>query len=313
MIEFGRLRALCAVASHGTVTAAAAALHCTPSAVSQHLGKLERETGTVLVEKDGRRLRLTSAGRVLVEHATRALTAVEEAEAALAAHHGSVSGTLTITSFPTACRGLLPGVLTRLAADHPALSTGLIEADRDTMIEALRRGTVDIAVLDEWPELPMMLPPELEHDVLGYDVADLVVPVGHPLAAGTGPVALADIQHERWIGSTPGTVCHEWLMRVLPRARPSLLVAEFETQLTLVAAGLGIALVPRLARTTLPHGTLSREVTPRPARRVLAAIRHAAAKRPAVAAALQALHDAWPAQPPTRVSGSARRTGRVRA
>ena len=297
MIELGRLRALCAVASHGTVTAAAAALHCTPSAVSQHLGKLERETGTVLVEKDGRGLRLTSAGRVLVEHAARALTAVEEAEAALAAHHGAVAGTMTIASFPTACRGLLPGVLTRLTVDHPTLSTGLIEADRDTMIEALRRGTVDVAVLDEWPELPVTFPPELEHEVLGHDVADLVVPAGHPLAAGTGPVALADIQHERWIGSTPGTVCHEWLVRVLPRARPNLLVAEFETQLTLVAAGLGVALVPRLARTALPPGTVARQVTPQASRRVLVATRRASSRRPAVAATIAAFHKTWAARP----------------
>jgi DNA-binding transcriptional LysR family regulator len=296
MIELGRLRALCAVASHGTVTAAAVALHCTPSAVSQHLGKLERETGTVLIEKSGRGLRLTSAGRLLVEHATKALTAVEEAEAALAAHHGSVAGPLTIASFPTACRGLLPGALTRLAADHPALSPGLIEADRDVMIEALHRGTVDVAVLDEWPELPVMLPPEFAHEVLGHDVADLVVPAGHPLATGTGPVALADIQHERWIGSTPGSVCHEWLVRVLPRTRPTLLVAEFETQLTLVASGLGVALVPRLARTVLPPGTAAREVTPAAHRRVLIATRQASTQRPAVVATLAALRTAWHAR-----------------
>jgi DNA-binding transcriptional LysR family regulator len=296
MIELGRLRALCAVASHGTVTAAAAALHCTPSAVSQHLGKLERETGTVLVEKDGRGLRLTSAGRVLVEHATRALTAVEEAEAALAAHHGAVAGSLTITSFPTACRGLLPAVLIRLAADHPRLSVGLIEADRDAMIEALRRGTVDVAVLDEWPELPVVLPPELGHEVLGNDVADLVVPAGHPLASGSSAVALAEVEHERWIGSTPGTVCHEWLVRALPRARPSLLVAEFETQLTLVAAGLGMALVPRLARSRLPAGTVAREVTPAAYRRVLVATRSASAGRPAVAATVAAIRTAWAAR-----------------
>jgi DNA-binding transcriptional LysR family regulator len=303
MIELGRLRALCAVASHGTVTAAAAALHCTPSAVSQHLGKLERETGTVLVEKDGRGLRLTSAGRVLVEHAAKALTAVEEAEAALAAHHGTVAGSLTVTSFPTACRGLLPGVLTRLAADHPTLSVGLVEADRDTMVEALRRGTADVAVLDEWPELPVVLPPELGHEELGHDVADLVVPAGHPLASGSTPVRLEDLQHERWIGSTPGTVCHEWLVRVLPRARPTLLVAEFETQLTLVAAGLGVALVPRLARTRLPAGTVAREVVPRAARRVLVATRRASATRPAVVAAVTALRTAWA----THLSGPAPR------
>src|SRR5689334_24606723 len=129
MIELGRLRSLRAVAMYGTVTAAADALHCTPSAVSQHLTKLERETGSTLVEKNGRRLRLTEAGRVLVEHAGRVLAAVEEAEAALAAHHETVSGRLHLASFPTACRGLVPYALGLLASEHPRLRPTLLEAD----------------------------------------------------------------------------------------------------------------------------------------------------------------------------------------
>lgn len=293
MIELGRLRALCAVAAHGSVTAAAAALHCTPSAVSQHIGKLERETASVLVEKDGRGLRLTEAGRVLVEHATKALAAVEQAEAALAAHHGTVSGRLTIASFPTACRGLLPYALRRLAADHPALLPTLVEADCGFMVEALRRGSVDVAVLDEWPDLAVSYPAEVAHRVIGNDVADIMAPATHPLATGTAPVALADLAGERWIGSPAGTVCHEWLLRALPDARPDLLVTEFETQLTLVAAGLGLAFVPRLARTYLPDGVVVREVTPSPQRRVVVAWRHAVQQRPAIGAAVAALTGAW--------------------
>ena len=92
MIDLGRLRALDALARYGTVLAAGDALHCTPSAVSQQLSKLERETDTTLVEKDGRRLRLTEAGRLLADHADRVLAALDEAEAALAAHRDTVSG-----------------------------------------------------------------------------------------------------------------------------------------------------------------------------------------------------------------------------
>src|SRR5262245_15761935 len=153
MIEVGRLLALRAVSAYGTVTAAATALHCTPSAVSQHLGKLERETGTSLVQRDGRRVRLTEAGRLLAEHADRVLAAVEEAESALAAHRETVSGPITISAFPTACRGLLPAALRSLATGHPLLRAELVEADRAEGIEGLRRGTVDVALLDEWPEL----------------------------------------------------------------------------------------------------------------------------------------------------------------
>jgi DNA-binding transcriptional LysR family regulator len=291
MIELGRLRALCAVAGHGTVTAAAAALRCTPSAVSQHLAKLERETRSTLVTRDGRGLRLTEAGRVLVEHGTRVLSAVEEAEAALAAHHGSVSGRITVASFPTACRGLLPFAMKSLATEYPQLRPALLEADRDLMLEALRRGTVDVAVLDEWPEIPVALPPALDHRELGHDTADLVVPAGHHLA--TGPLRRDALHEERWIGSVPGSVCHEWLLRAVPGVSPDYLVAEFETQLTLVAAGLGVAFVPRLARTHLPEGVVVREVTPPARRRVLLAWRRASRPRPAVAATLAALTSSW--------------------
>src|SRR5262245_53077342 len=128
MLDLARLRALRAVASYGTVTEAARALHCTPSAISQHLAKLDRETGSTLLERDGRRLRLTEAGRVLVRHAGRVLAAVEEAEAALAAHHTTVSGRLVIGSFPTACRGLVPPALRRLAREHPLLAPELLES-----------------------------------------------------------------------------------------------------------------------------------------------------------------------------------------
>src|SRR6187431_470617 len=107
MIDVGRLRASHAVASYGTVLAAAEALHCTPSAVSQQLAKLERETGATLIEKDGRRLRLTEAGRV--------------------AHRDTVIGRLTVAAFATACRALLPYALHRLATEHPQLATGLVE------------------------------------------------------------------------------------------------------------------------------------------------------------------------------------------
>jgi DNA-binding transcriptional LysR family regulator len=297
MIDVGRLVALRAVATYGTVTAAAGALHCTPSAVSQHLGKLERETGATLVERDGRRLRLTEAGRVLVEHAGRVLAAVEEAEAALAAHHETVSGRITISSFPTACRGLMPHALRRLAGEHPLLRPSLVEADRDTSLDALQRGAVDVALVDEWPELPVELPRGVAHTHLGEDVGDLVVPADHPLALETGPVRLADLVGERWISAEPGTVCCEWLLRMVPRVDAAVQVNEFETQLTFVAAGLGIAFVPRLARTSLPDGVVLRPVTPLAARRVIVVWRDATATRPAIGATIAALRDAWERRP----------------
>jgi DNA-binding transcriptional LysR family regulator len=293
MIDVGRLRALDAVASYGTVLAASAALHCTPSAVSQQLGKLERETGTTLVEKDGRRIRLTEAGRALATHAAKVLAALDEADAALAAQRDTVTGRLTVAAFATACRGLMPHALHRLAADHPDLRTGLIEGDPHHALDMLQRGHVDLAVLDDWPEAALTWPPGITATELGLDVADLVVPTGHRLAATAGPVRRDQLRGERWIAAPPGAICYEWLMRVLPGVEPDFLVGEFETQLTLVAAGLGVAMLPRLARPTLPAGVVTLAVSPRPTRRVTVAWRAAAAARPAIKATVAALHESW--------------------
>jgi DNA-binding transcriptional LysR family regulator len=295
MIDLGRLRALDAVARYGTVLAAGTALHCTPSAVSQQLSKLERETSTVLVERDGRRLRLTDAGRVLADHATRVLAAVDEAEAALAAHRDTVTGRVAIASFATACRALLPYALRRLADDHPQLETGLLECDPHDALDALVRAHVDVAVLDDWPEVSLRYPPGVACVELGFDTADLLVPAGHPLA-GAPSVSRTRIRSERWISALPGAICHQWLLRVLPGVAPDLVVGEFETQITLVAAGLGVAMVPRLARPALPEGVVVVPVRPTPTRRVTVAWRTAASARPATSATVAALKEAWAAR-----------------
>src|SRR4051812_9008504 len=291
MIDLGRLRALHAVASYKTVLAAGEALHCTPSAVSQQLAKLERETGATLVEKDGRGLRLTEAGRLLAQHAERVLATVDEAEAALAAHRDTVVGRLTVAAFATACRALLPWALHKLAADHPQLSIGLVEANPHEGLEALHRGHVDLAVLDDWPEVALRYPAGIAHVELGWDVADLVVPAGHRL---TGTTTLAKCRDERWISAKAGDICHEWLLRVQPGVQPDFHVGEFETQLTLIAAGLGVAIIPRLARpAVLPAEVRVVEINPAPRRRVVIAWREAAAARPAIRAAEQALRESW--------------------
>ncbi|WP_433829388.1 LysR family transcriptional regulator [Actinoplanes sp. CA-015351] len=290
MIDLGRLRALHAVASYGTVLAAGEALHCTPSAVSQQIAKLERETGAVLVEKDGRRLRLTDAGRVLADHAERVLTSVQEAEAALAAHRDTVTGRLTVAAFATACRALMPHALKKLATEHPQLTTGLIEVNPHEGLELLRRGHVDLAVLDDWPEVALRYPETITKIEIGQDHADLIVPKDHEIK---GKIYLKEARDERWIGVRAGDVCYEYLVRRLPGLVPDFQVGEFETQLTLIAAGLGVGLIPRLARPALPDGVRVVEVTPLPTRRVVLAWRDSSAARPAIQAAEEALREAW--------------------
>ncbi|MBV1852425.1 LysR family transcriptional regulator [Catellatospora tritici] len=292
MFDLGRLRALDALARHGTVHAAASALHCTPSAVSQQLAKLEREAGTTLCHRDGRGLRLSGAGRLLAEHAATVLAAADAAAAALDAYRGEVAGTLTIASFATACRGLLPPALALLAAEHPRLRPQLVECNPYEGLQALDQGRVDLAVIDDWREVRLVLPPGVSARSLGEDAADLIVPAGHPLAAA-GPVPLEKAAAERWIASPEGTICHDWLIRILPGLKPDFLVGEFESQFSLVAAGLGVALIPRLARIAAVPGTAVVPLDPVPTRRVSVVWRGAADHRPAVAAVIDALTRAW--------------------
>ena len=156
-------------------------------------------------------------------------------------------------------------------------------------------------MLDDWPEVALRYPAGITHVELGRDVADLVVPAGHRFATGR-QVRLAQAADERWIAAKAGDICHEWLLRVLPGVRPDFHVGEFETQLTLIAAGLGIAMIPRLARPPLPAGVQVVPVRPVPTRRVVLAWREASAARPAVTAAAAALREAWQRQAAAQVT-----------
>jgi len=124
-------------------------------------------------------------------------------------------------------------------------------------------------------------------------VADLIVPSGHRLA-GRSSATLAEVRDERWIAAKAGDICHEWLVRVLPGVQPEFHVGEFETQLTLISAGLGVAVIPRLARpASLPTGVRIVQLKPEAKRKIVIAWREAAAARPAIKAAERALRESW--------------------
>ncbi|QMU71933.1 LysR family transcriptional regulator [Streptacidiphilus sp. P02-A3a] len=292
MLDLGRLRALHAVDAHGSVGAAAAALGYTPSAVSQQIAKLERETGSQLLERRGRGVALTDAARLLVVTAEKLLGIVEQAEVELEERRGRPTGVLTVAAFPTAARGLLPPVLAALAARHPDLDLRMSEQDPHLAPGLVARGAVDLAVVHDWDIAPLTPPEGLSRALLGEDRCDLLLPREHPLAAR--PVLLrADVAGERWIVQPVGTVCHDWLLRTLRAGgtEPDVAyqAAEFETQVALVAAGLGIALVPRLGRGPLPEQVVVRPLDPAPVRRLFALWRTGASRRPAITEAVRLL------------------------
>lgn len=296
MFDLQRLRLLHAVSTHGTLAAAAKALHLTPSAISQQMAKLEREASCRLLERNGRRLRLTEDGLVLADHARRILAAVEEAEASLDERRGKVLGTLSVAAFPTAARGLLPGVLVAMAQRYPQLRISLREVEPYDVMSKVDGGDVDIAVAQDWPTVPVAVPQWLSTKDIGRDGASVALSAGHPLA-GRDQVALAELADECWIASTEGTICYDWLTKTMRGAghEPAIAhqAAEFPTQLALVAEGLGVALVPRLAAESVPAGVRIVPVRPAMHRRIFAVFRTEAARRPSVRAFVTALRRQW--------------------
>ena len=298
MIDLDRLRALHAVATHGSLQAAAGVLHISPSAVSQQIAKLEREVGEPLLERRGRGVVLTDAASVLSEHAGRALSVLSQAEAELDARRQVVAGRLSIGAFSTAARGLAPAALRRLAGAHPRLRVELHELEIPDSLPRLVRGDLDLVVAQDWENAPLPLPEGLDRAPLVEDVADIALPRGHRLARRR-TVELAELAGEQWITWPAGSICHDWLLHTLrsagrePRLRHT--ASEYATQLALVGAGLGAAVLPRLGRGAVPDDVRVVRVVPVLTRHVYALWRADTPRRTAILAAVEAFAGRDPA------------------
>ncbi|MEU6092485.1 LysR family transcriptional regulator [Streptomyces sp. NPDC047085] len=292
MLNLERLRTLDALARHGSVSAAADALHVTTSAVSQQLGKLEREVGQQLLAKNGRGVRLTDAGRLLSEHAARILSQVELAQSDLEAHRGQVVGELRLSAFPTAARGLFPAALSALRAQHPGLRVRSSELEPELGVAGVVRGDLDLAVVLDWYNKPMPVPDGLVKAPLLDDAAEVALPAGHRFA-DREEVDLTEFAEDEWITWGEGEFCHEWLMFTLRSKGIEPIVghraAETHTQLALVAAGLGVCIAPLLGRDPMPRGVVVVPFTQRVRRHVYVVWRADADRRPSIRAAVEAL------------------------
>jgi DNA-binding transcriptional LysR family regulator len=294
MVSVAGLRAIDALATHGSITAAAAALGYTPSAVSQQITRLERDVHQSLVERQGRRVTLTLAGRILAESASRIIIELESMSAELQAQHELVTGTLTLAAFPTAARGIVPTAMGELLRKWPTVELRLTEVDSHQAMTLVARGAVDLAVAHDWRGVPLELPEGLESRHLGNDVSDVLVPATHPLAAQPS-VEFDDLRSDTWLFE-PGSVAHDYLVHAYRREPAPLLtghtISEYATQIALVGAGLGVALVPRMGRGTLPDSVRALSVRSGPVRRVYGVWRSSVSRRPALAAALDVLQAA---------------------
>jgi DNA-binding transcriptional LysR family regulator len=302
MLNVERLRALHTVAAQGSILAAADALRVTTSAVSQQLAKLEREVGHPLLEKQGRGVRLTDAGRRLAAHAEQVLSMLERAEAELEASRDVIGGPLSIAAFATSVRGLAPQALVDLRARYPQLQPVVRELEPGDALPLLVRRDVDLVVAQDWANAPLALPDGLTKAPILDDVADIALPATHRLARRNS-VALDDLVAEPWITWLEGSICHDWLMHTLRRRghepRVAHTASEYATQLALVGAGLGAAVIPRLGRGSVPKGVKIVASEPTLRRHVYALWRRDAARRAAILAAVDAFQRAATALPRT--------------
>jgi DNA-binding transcriptional LysR family regulator len=294
MIELGALRALRSVAALGTLARAADELGFTASAVSQQLKRLERQVGVPVLAPAGRGVVLTPAGQAIVDSAPEVFQALERcAEAAQSVAEGAPRGTLRVVAFSTAIRGLLASVLRGLSVRCPELRVEITEQDPGEALHSVDAGTADLALVHDADGLPATQPPSLTRRLVHTDIGDVVISRSHPLAAVTGPLGRLDLAGHAWVTSPPGTVCHQWFRRLFADApeEPDVrhLVDDFATQLSLVAAGEVLALIPRLARPPLGEDLVARPLRRQPKREVHAAWRRSADASPAIRAVLAEL------------------------
>lgn len=325
MIEARHLRVLRAVARTGSFSAAARELGCTQPAISQQMKALEKSVDTPLVVRSGRGMQLSEAGRVLLKHATGILAGLSAAEEEVAAIAGLRAGRVRLVSFPTASSTLVPPAVARLRDGHPGVRVSLVEAEPPESLAMLRGGECEIALAFRYPQsdgaLALPAPAhgtprearaeanlEAQQLTAGADWSDLVVtplledplvgllPAGHGLAGRGGAVELAELAGEQWIAGCPQ--CRGHLVELCAGAgfepRIDFATDDYPAVVGLVAAGLGVAVLPRLAlRSVRPDGVSTvpvRTASGAPAvRQVVALTLPDLAEVPAVALMLERL------------------------
>jgi DNA-binding transcriptional LysR family regulator len=261
MLSVSRLRVLHEAARTGSLTLAAAALSYTPSAVSQQIALLERETNAQLLERHPRGVRLTEAGRVLVGHTTTVLAELHAAEDALAAVQHGEGGRLRFASFPTANAVLMPRALAAFRPRHPNVELVLSERDRDDGLAGVADRELDVALVYEFSLVPVVVPETVHVRPLLTDAVYIMLPERHRLARRRR-LRMGDLAEETWIQG----VRHGSTLDVLPMAGRAAgfdprILFRTDDQTTvrgLVAAGLGIAMVPSLVVSSLPPGVVVR-------------------------------------------------------
>ena len=314
MLGVWRLQLLREISRRGSIKAAAEAMQITPSAVSQQLAILEREAGVQLLEKSGRRVRLTEAAQRLVRHADTITGAIAAAEADLASMQQAVTGTLRVSAFPTAARAVMPPVLTALSRLHPELRVTLRDLEADESLTALKNDEIDIAIVDEYGDGSRVADPGLEACEFMRDLVYLAtatettattatVPKGRASPASAvspaqrtppaGEARLEEFRNAFWIMDTDNSHLSRVVLQECrrlgfePHIRSSC--KDFSVIIALVEAGLGVGVLPGLALLDRPVRAQVRPITPPLARRISSVIRPERRSHPMIVSALAEL------------------------
>ncbi len=286
MLNVQRMRCLQAVAERGSIAAAARGLSFTPSAVSQQIAALERECGVALVERGPRSVRLTRAGRVLVERTQGIVADLELAEAEIRAIAGLKAGSLRVSSFPSAYGAIMPLAILEFRRRYPDVELILTEADSLRAVADVKSGRLDLGLAFEYDLVPLPDTPGVELAPLLEEPIYVVLPRGHR-AARRRAVRLLELADEPWITSTSRSSCHPFVTRACGAAGFEPHIAfesdDYGVWLGLVAARVGVALVPEMALGGASDGVDVRPVAlQRLGRRVFAVHRAGTAELPAI-------------------------------
>jgi DNA-binding transcriptional LysR family regulator len=298
MLNLGRLHVLCEVIARGSFSAAAEALSYTQSAISQSIARLESETGTTLVVRDRRGVKPTAAGATLIAHAETIFAQVRAAEADLAALMGLRAGRLRVATFPSGGATLMPMAVARFRRAHPDVALTLVEGEPEEIAPRLRSGEIDLGLLFEFPgahargQRPGA---GLRSTLLLEDPMHLALPAEHPLAQAPR-VTLGDLRDDQWVQTSATSACARHVVRSCLAAGFEPDVAfesdDYDTVQGLVAAGVGVALIPGLALNRLHAGIVVRSLEPSSLeRRVTVATVAGAGIVPAARSMIQVLTD----------------------
>lgn len=292
------LRVINAIAEHGSITAAADVLGYSQPAISQHLKRLEARIGMPAVERIGRGVRLTEAGLVLARHALPVISALDAAAGELAELTGLRSGRVRLAAFPSASPTIVPRLLASMSARHPGINISYIEAEPPEAVAAVREGRADLALTFSYPGDRGDPHTESAHGLsvraLSREEMMLVLPAGHELAeSGTDTVDVAELAGEAWIAGCPR--CRGHLLELCDDSgftpRIGYETDNFLAVMSMVAAGLGVAVLPTLAIESagVPAGVVVRPTSKRNFRTIHVVGTPGARQVPAIAATLQML------------------------